>query len=131
MKNPVRAGIIAALAFAAVTVFSAGSALAACAYSEWSNTQPGHPVATMTGRNCNGQHALKAVGADGFDFGWTPMTVTGINSFSATFVGNEASNDVDLTVHPLIQTMNVKITTNYNTGISKTWGANFKLDSIH
>lgn len=131
MFNPVKSSVLAIATFAAVTVMSSSAAFAACAYSEWTNTQPGHPVATMTGRNCNGSHALKAVGVDGFDFGWTPMQLTGINSFSATFVGNEASNDVDLTIHPLFQTMNVNIVTNYNNGTSKNWGANFNLDSIH
>lgn len=131
MFNPIKSGILAIATFATISALSSTAAFAACVYSEWSNIIPGHPVATMTGRNCNGQHALKAVGADGFDFGWTPLTVTGINQFSATFVGDDASNDVDLTIFPLMKTMNVKIVTNYNIGTSQSWGANLKLDSIH
>lgn len=131
MSKTLKSAIIAAATFTAVTIASTSGAFAACAYSEWSNTMPNHPVASMTGRNCNGSHALKAVGPDGHDFGWTPMQSTGVNSFTATFVGNEASNDVDLTLHPVSKTMNVKIVTNYNNGTSATWGGHFKLDAIH
>lgn len=96
-------------------LFSTGSALASCAFTEWTNVAPGHPLPTITTRLCDEEISVKVVGADPegntFDFGWSEATRVGENSYTSSFVDANASNSIRLDIDQQANTMRLTVNT--------------------
>ena len=96
-------------------LMSSGSALAACAYTEWTNVQPGHPLPTITARLCGEALEVNVIGSDPqgntFDFGWSEAVRVSENSYTSAFVDANASNSILVEIDPEANTMRLTIDT--------------------
>jgi len=113
-------------------LLSTGSALASCAYTEWTNVAPGHPLPSITARLCGEDISINVIGADPqgktFDFGWSEASNVGPNSFTATFVDANASNDILMEIDSAANTMRLTIDTTLAGGSETTqWFADYTL----
>ncbi len=136
MKKTIFSSAAMAGAFVATSLFSTGSALAACTLTEWTNILPGHPLPQVTGRVCDGDMAVNVIGADPsgatFDFGWSAMEQIGTDSFTAEFVDANATNKIQMDVNPLLNTMRMTIdTTILATSQNTIWYADYVLTKVY
>lgn len=135
MTNKLKTSIIFAASAVTITLLSSTSAFAACVHTEWQNTMANHAIPTIIGRDCNGNLAVSAQGVDPqgqtVDFGWAQMQQTSADEFAAAFVGADATNNLQMKVHPVNQTMNVRISSEFNDGTSTVWFGHYKLKSTY
>ena len=126
--------LLAAMVLTA-TLVSSGQAMAACAFTEWTNILPGHPVPTITGRVCNGDLSVNVIGADGngntHDFGWAAAAQVGPDSFTASFVDANATNNLQMDIIPLLKSMHVAIETKLTNGTVTNWGGDYVLTKTY
>ena len=108
--------------------------LAAWVHTEWHNTMTDHVIPHITGRACDGVLSIGAQGLDAqgelVDLGWIQARQIGADSFTAAYVGADATNNLVMDVDPAAKTMHVKITTQHNGGNVEGWFGDYKLLAI-
>ncbi len=126
---------LGAVAMFSAALTSTSGAMAACVFSEWTNIVPGHALPTITGRDCNGDLSVNVIGAapngNTHDFGWSAMQQVGPNSFTASFVDANATNNIRLDIVPQLKSMHVAIETKLNNGQVTNWGADYVLTKTY
>ncbi|HHG91169.1 MAG TPA: hypothetical protein ENJ90_11940 [Devosia sp.] len=135
MQKSVFSGVLMATAFVATSLFSTGSALAACTFSEWVNILPNQALPQINTRLCDAEMSVNVIGADPegntFDFGWSEATQSA-DSISSEFVDANASNQIQLDINRADNTMRMTIeTTVQATGQSLTWYADYSLSRTY
>ncbi len=135
MQKSIFSGTLMAAAFVATSLFSTGSALAACTFTEWTNLVPEQALPQINTRLCDAELSVNVIGADPegntFDFGWADATQNK-NSIASEFVDANASNKTQLDINPAENAMRLTIeTTIVETGQSVTWYADYTLSTTY